>query len=309
MKKNNIIIFIILIFIFEILTNSQYIMSSVKTSFDIWKNNLFPALFPMFVFSSILIDFGIIEVIEKSKNKFLNKIFNINSSSIFILIMSIFSGFPSSAKYIKELYEKKLINEYEAEKIILFSHFSNPMFIIGTISLSFLNNKNLCFIIIFSHYIVNILIGIFLRNYHKNEDNDNNDKIIKKEIPIGTSITNSVLNSINTLLLILGTVTFFLIITTIIDINFNLPLNIKTFIFSITEMTQGIKHISLLNISLKLKCVFISMLLSFGGLSVHLQTFSIINDLKLKYKNYLIARIIHSILSGILVLLFYDIFY
>lgn len=307
MKKNYLYIIIILAFIFEILTNSNSIMESVSTSFNIWKNSLFPALFPMFVFSSILIDLGIIEIIAKSKSNILKKIFNINSSSIFIFIMSMFSGFPSSAKYINELYNKKLLTKYEAEKIILFSHFANPMFIIGTISLSFLNNKNLCFIIIFSHYIVNFIIGLCIRGFHIN--NDSNIDISYKNVNIGTSISKSILNAINTLLLILGTVTFFLIITTIIDINFNLNLPLKTIIFSITEMTQGIRHISLLNISLKLKCTFITMILSFGGLSIHLQTFSIINDLKLKYSHYLLSRIVHCLMSGIITFLLYDFFY
>lgn len=307
MKKNYIYIILILIFIFEILTNSNSIMASVSTSFNIWKSSLFPALFPMFVFSSILIDLGIIEIISKSRIKLINKIFNINSPSVFIFIMSIFSGFPSSAKYIKELYDKKIINKYNAEKIILFSHFANPMFIIGTISLSFLNNKNLCFIIIFSHYIVNFIIGLFLRNYNPSINTDNNFSY--QSVSLGASISKSILNAINTLLLILGTVTFFLIITTLIDINFNLNLPIKTLIFSLTEMTQGIRHISLLNISLKLKCTFITMILSFGGLSIHLQTFSIINDLSIKYKNYLFVRIIHSLISGLIVFFLYDLFY
>lgn len=307
MKKNYLYIIIILVFIFEILTNSNLIMESVSTSFNIWKNSLFPALFPMFVFSSILIDLGIIEIIAKSKSNILKKLFNINSSSIFIFIMSMFSGFPSSAKYINELYNKKLLTKYEAEKIILFSHFANPMFIIGTISLSFLNNKNLCFIIIFSHYIVNFIIGLCIRSFHIN--NDSNIDISYKNVNIGTSISKSILNTINTLLLILGTVTFFLIITTIIDVNFNLNLPLKTIIFSITEMTQGIRHISLLNISLKLKCTFITMILSFGGLSIHLQTFSIINDLKLKYSHYLLSRIVHCLTSGIITFLLYDFFY
>ena len=307
MKKNYLYIIIILVFIFEILSNSNLIMESVSTSFNIWKNSLFPALFPMFVFSSILIDLGIIEIIAKSKSNILKKLFNINSSSIFIFIMSMFSGFPSSAKYINELYNKKLLTKYEAEKIILFSHFANPMFIIGTISLSFLNNKNLCFIIIFSHYIVNFIIGLCIRRFHIN--NDSNIDISYKNVNIGTSISKSILNTINTLLLILGTVTFFLIITTIIDVNFNLNLPLKTIIFSITEMTQGIRHISLLNISLKLKCTFITMILSFGGLSIHLQTFSIINDLKLKYSHYLLSRIVHCLMSGIITFLLYDFFY
>ena len=137
MKKNYLYIIIILVFIFEILTNSNSIMESVSTSFNIWKNSLFPALFPMFVFSSILIDLGIIEIIAKSKKNILKKIFNINSSSIFIFIMSMFSGFPSSAKYINELYNKKLLTKYEAEKIILFSHCKSYVYYWNYITLLF----------------------------------------------------------------------------------------------------------------------------------------------------------------------------
>ena len=36
---------------------------------------------------------------------------------------------------------KKLINEFEATKLLMFTHFSNPLFILGTISLLFLNNS------------------------------------------------------------------------------------------------------------------------------------------------------------------------
>lgn len=307
MKKNNIILILLLIIVFEILTNSNAIMDCVKYSIDIWKNNLFPSLFPFFVISSLLIDNGIVEAISNISNGFFNKLFKINSSSVFIFLMSMFSGFPSSAKYIKELNDKKLINKSDAEKIILFSHFANPMFIIGTIAISFLNNKSYAIIILFSHYIINFIIGIFLRNYNPN----NNTNIIKdtKKIPFGISLTKAILNSINTLLLILGTITFFLIITTIISENINLNKYIEAILYGLIEMTQGLKYISMLDISTRLKCTIITMLLSFGGLSVHLQTFSIINELKLNYKNYLLSRLIHTLLSGILVYLLFNFFY
>lgn len=307
MKKNNIILILLLITVFEILTNSNAIMDCVKYSIDIWKNNLFPSLFPFFVISSLLIDNGIVEAISNISNGFFNKLFKINSSSVFIFLMSMFSGFPSSAKYIKELNDKKLINKSDAEKIILFSHFANPMFIIGTIAFSFLNNKSYAIIILFSHYIINFIIGIFLRNYNPN----NNTNIIKdtKKIPFGISLTKAILNSINTLLLILGTITFFLIITTIISENINLNKYIEAILYGLIEMTQGLKYISMLDISTRLKCTIITMLLSFGGLSVHLQTFSIINELKLNYKNYLLSRLIHTLLSGILVYLLFNFFY
>ena len=308
MKKNNIILIILVIIVFEILTNSNDIMDCVKYSIDIWKNSLFLSLFSFFVISSLLIDNGIVEAISSISHGFFNKLFKINSPCVFIFLMSMFSGFPSSAKYIKELSDKKLISKSDAEKIILFSHFANPMFIIGTISISFLNNKSYALIILFCHYIVNFIIGIFLRKYNPSNNNTSTPCDTKK-IPFGISLTKAILNSINTLLLILGTVTFFLIITTIISKNINLNKYIESLLYGIIEMTQGLKYISILDISMKLKCIIITMMLSFGGLSVHIQTFSIINDLKLNYKNYLLSRLIHSLLSGILVYLLFDIFY
>ena len=42
------------------------------------------------------------------------------------------------------------------------------------------------------------------------------------------------------------------------------------------------------------------MIISFGGLSVHLQVMSILSNTKVKYLPFLFSRIIHAILSGIL---------
>lgn len=41
--------------------------------------------------------------------------------------------FPSNAKYTKELYLEGSINEHEASKILMFTHFSNPLFLLGTL--------------------------------------------------------------------------------------------------------------------------------------------------------------------------------
>ena len=65
-------------------------------------------------------------------------------------------------------------------------------------------------------------------------------------------------------------------------------------------MTQGLKHISLLNISNNYKALLICMIISFGGLSVHTQILSIISDTKIEYKPFLLARIIHVIISFII---------
>ena len=72
------------------------------------------------------------------------------------------------------------------------------------------------------------------------------------------------------------------------------------------EMTQGLKYISLEAIPLKLKCILTVMILSFGGLSVHMQIMSILSDTEIKYLPFLCARICHAVLSSLLMFILFD---
>lgn len=231
--------------------------------------------------------------------------------------MSIISGIPANAKYVKELYLNGLIDDKEGSKILMFTHFSNPLFILGTIAVLFLNNKEIGLLILICHYITNFIIGIMFRNYCPTEEKINkinfkkailnmHEKRINSNKNFGVVLTNSLINSINTLLLILGVVTFFLVITTIIDNNFNLNNYYQSILNGFFEMTQGLKYVSILDIPLKMKAIICTMIISFGGLSSHMQVMSILSETKIKYLPFLTARIIHALISSILVYLFFD---
>ena len=307
----------LLLVVFEILTESASILNAVNFSFNIWKENVFPSLFPFFVLSELLINYGFIELVGEIFKPFMNKVFKVKGVGAFALIMSLISGFPSSAKYIKELYNKKLINEFEATKLLMFTHFSNPLFILGTISLLFLNNKEVGLLILICHYLGNFIIGIIFRNYYPSTEENKNISIkkvlteisnnrIKNNKKFGEIITTALLNSINTLILILGVITMFLVITTIIDNNINLNSFHQSILNGFVEMTQGLKYVSLEEIPLKLKCILSTMIISFGGLSVHMQVISILSDTKINYLPFLTARIIHAIISSLLMFFLFD---
>lgn len=317
-KFSSVMILIFLLFItIEILITSESILKSVIFSFNVWKNNIFPSLFPFFFLSELLINYGFVEFLSEIAKPIMNKLFKVSGACSFIFIMSLISGFPSNAKYTRELYNQGLINENEASKILMFSHFSNPLFILGTISILFLNNKEAGLLILICHYLGNIIIGLLFRNYYptnqskekvslKNAINNMYKKRISNKLSIGTIITNALLNTINTLLLILGVVTVCLILTTIIDNNININNYNQSILNGFIEMTQGLKYISILSIPLKLKSVLSTMIISFGGLSVHIQSISILSDTKIKYLPFLTARIIHALISPFLVYILFD---
>ena len=319
MKKCTSILIIITLFFlcFEILTELKKVLNSVSFALAIWKNNIFPSLFPFFVLSEIMERYGMPEFIGTLLKPLMNKFFKLKSQAAFIFIMSIISGNPSNAKYTRELYLNKTLNKYEATKILMFTCFANPLFILGTVSIMFLNNKHVGIFILLCHYIGNIIIGIIIRNYHpskkENEKisfikalNNMHKKRISNNKSFGEIFTNSLINSINTLLLILGVMTIALVFTTIIDNNINLNSIIQSTLNGSIEMTQGLKYISLEPLPLKIKCTLSVMILSFGGFSVHLQIISILNDTEIKYLPFLIARISHAIISGFLTFILFD---
>lgn len=307
--KNKILDMIIvvsfIILLGSILVNKQIVFDIITYSLNVWVNTLIPSMFPFFVITDILINYNITEYIPKFVTKFFSWLFNIGEISTTIFFLSLISGFPSSARNIKNYYDKGMISLDEANHILLFTHFSNPMFILTTIAVFFLHNEKYGYIILISHYLGNFIIGILLRN-KSTIDNRNYTKDSYICQSFSKTLVSSIKSSIDTLLLILGTLTAFLIVSSFIVNLFNFPLYEGVILKGILEMTMGLKDLSVLNISDIYKVVISVIFISFGGLSVHLQVISQIVDTDIKYVNFLVARVYHALISGIIV---YFLFY
>lgn len=315
MKKKiiSVLILVILLLIeLLILVNSEEVIKSVLFAISIWKENLFPTLFPFFLLSELLVHYGFIDFLGELLKRYMNKFFYLPGEASFVLIGSLISGFPSSAKYTKKLYDNNVISGQEGSYLLTFTHFSNPLFVIGTIGSIFLKNKKIGIIILICHILTNFIIAFLFKPkenpYTKNEKCNFRQALRKMHYKrlshkdtFGSVLSNSILNTINILLLLLGIITTFLILTSLIDNVFNLDEPFKTLLNGFLEMTQGVKYSSMLNTSLIIKASLITFIISFGGLSVHTQVISIISDTTIEYKYFFIARLFHGIIASSLV--------
>lgn len=305
------ILSIIIILIITIFTKSNTLYNTINFSIDLFIKNIFPSLFPMFIISSLLVEIDIPIVLGNILNRPINILFKTKKEAAFIFFMSMITGFPSSAKYIDELMEKKLINKKDGSKILTFTFFSNPLFITNTVGNILFKNKTIGYILLISHILGNILVGIIFRNYNKikeiKTEKTNNLSHLNNKINntnLFKLLTQSIKNSLEILINIFGIITFTLILINLIIKNNTNPINI--FIIGITEMTTGLKLLSQTNITQELK-LFISMFfISFGGLSIHMQIFNILLKRKVKYLPFLISRIIHGLISAIIVITLYN---
>lgn len=305
---NIVMICLLLTIIYFMITASNKVIESVNFSISIWKDNLFPTLFPFFVVSSLLLNYGFVDILGNLLSKPMNKLFHLPGCCGFVLAISLVSGFPSGAKYTKDLVENNLITIKQAERLLTFTHYSNPLFILGMIGSILLNNQKLAYLIMIAHIVSGLLVGIIFRkkNYYSCENMQK--KSNKTSKTFGQLLTESIISSLNTMFLLLGIVTIFLIISTIIKNIVSLPPILSTIVSGILEMTQGVKLASLMQTSELIKIIIITGIISFGGLSVHMQVLGIISEQKIRYKYFFLARIIHSILAMLLVSIIYILF-
>ena len=290
-----ILIFIILsLLIFVFLTNPNLIINSVNYSVNIFLTNVVPSLFPFFILADTLINYNYIY--------FLNKIFKFKYSHL--ILLSLFSGLPSNAKYINNLLENNDIDINDASIMLSVTFFPNPMFVIGSIGSLMLNSIKLGTIILLTIYLSNFII--YLINY-KNL-NKKNLNLTNKQNNFTTLIKTSVINNTKTLLIILGTIVIFTTLSNIIFNYIKIPTIYEGIITSIFEMTSGVKKISLVDTNIQYKIILISVFLSFSGISVLCQAFSILSNYKLNLK-IIIKNKLLIILLTFLINYFYIIFW
>lgn len=285
----SLLIFIVLLFKYNYLLNK-----SVIDAVNLWLTRIFPSLFIMFVLNDLIIETDALRFLNIFLSPFFNKLFNTSGNSFQVFLLSLISGTPTSAFIIKEMLNNNSITISDANKLISFTYFSNPLFLYNILSLSF--NKSITIKLIIIHYITNILIGII---YQKNNDNIKVKMTLKNKDSknIFMVLPSSITKSINTLLMILGTITFYMILTNLLLSLFNFNYLSSTIFKGILEITQSLNDLPFLDISLIKKEILAIAIISFGGLSIHTQIISLINDTEIKYQNFLMGRILHVFLS------------
>lgn len=306
---NTIIITSFLILLLEILLHKTLVMTTITYSLNLWVTSLLPSMFPFFIISDILISYDITNYIPHWLKKTFEKIFKVNSPLLTIFFLSAISGFPAGARNTRKLYDQHQISTEEANHALIFTHFANPLFVLSTIAVVFLHQEQYGPLILISHYLGNIILGLTTRPKHHHTIKAHYTLSPPKSQNFSTAIIHAIKSSIDTLLMILGTLTCFLIISALIIQQLNLSFYPSMILKGLLEMTMGLKSLSTLPLNDCYKVVISTMFISFGGLSVHLQVLSQITDTDISYHPFFIARIFHTLVSGAICYLLYTFFF
>lgn len=320
LKKNLIAIFFI-IFVICLVIFSNSSLSAASSGLKLWANNVVPSLFPFFVATQLLSQTNIVYYLSKFLDKYMRPLFNVPGAAAFPFIMGLISGYPVGAKIVSNLYDNGLCTKDEAERMLTFTNNSGPLFIMGTVGISFYANSTIGLILLFTHIAssitVGVLLGLFSKKKKSNHFKNNASAIVKKEdlklSELGEILGNSILSSIKTILLIGGFITLFSVIISILEqtkiLVFISAFLAKTFGFNkdlvlgfftgIIEFTNGLSIISKVHIKeISTNIILSAFILGFGGISITLQVLSIISKSKLSIKKYILGKFLHGMISA-----------
>ena len=328
-EKSISIIFILYLFFLVLFTKSNF--NAAKKGITLWANNVVPSLFPFFVAVELLKHTNLIYFLSIKLDKYMKPIFNLPGVASFPFVMGLISGYPVGAKIVSDLYSNNLCTQKEAERMLAFTNNSGPLFIIGTVGCSFYSNTSIGILLLFSHILSSICVGIilgiisriksatntFTANSTQSASTNNFSSLLQDDIKIadlGGILGSAIVSAIKSILMIGGFVTIFSVILSILN-NTKILTIISYFISNIfhinpdyivglltgfLEFTNGLYKISTINNKmLSINLILSSFIIGFGGISVTLQVLNIISKNKLSIKTYIFGKLLHGTISAL----------
>ena len=328
-EKSISIIFILYLFFLVLFTKSNF--NAAKKGITLWANNVVPSLFPFFVAVELLKHTNLIYFLSIKLDKYMKPIFNLPGVASFPFVMGLISGYPVGAKIVSDLYSNNLCTQKEAERMLAFTNNSGPLFIIGTVGCSFYSNTSIGILLLISHILSSICVGIilgiisriksatnkFTANSRQSASTNNFSSLLQDDIKIadlGGILGSAIVSAIKSILMIGGFVTIFSVILSILN-NTKILTIISYFISNIfhinpdyivglitgfLEFTNGLYKISTINNKmLSINLILSSFIIGFGGISVTLQVLNIISKNKLSIKTYIFGKLLHGTISAL----------
>lgn len=285
LNKNKIILGGASIFVIMMVVLPEVTEEGSKTAIIIWANSIVPVLLPFFIFSDFIKNTGNFQILPPK---------------IYPFVIAFMSGYPMGAKIVGDYIRDNKVSLNEGKKILSYSLVTGPAFIIFTIG-SFLGSTKAAFLVAISHYLGAILNKNF---YYNSKKSVKTTLSAEKKDDYLENFSYAIGNGFKAMATILAYLMFFTIGINILEhigafhyINNQAIVSVLKGIF---EMTLGINLVGMCDISLKMKTIIASGLVSFGGLSVIGQSMTMMRNTGMQTKDIIEVKFTHSLISAIL---------
>lgn len=303
-KIYNIIILNLTFALFLILFNPDLCISCAHYGINLFYKSVFPSLFPFTVITSLILSFNGLNVYSRLFGNFLCKPLHLPSKSSFPLLVSLICGFPLGAQFTGVLCKEKQLTRDDATTTLIAASNCSPLFVIGIVGSVLLKNVLIGYVL----FVINVLTCYITSYFFSKRKSSFSYYHRDAEFyppNMGSAIKKSIDSALKTSLVVCAYITFFSVMIGYfkhyINIFFpNIPELFSSFILGLVELTNGVTTLSQSSLSLTIKLPLISFLISFSGLSIFSQVYSLIYNENISFKLYFVAKIVQGFISALI---------
>jgi sporulation integral membrane protein YlbJ len=284
-------------------------------------NVIIPSLFPYFVLSSLIVELGVAEKAGHYLAPLTRRLFRVGGACSAALILGFVSGYPVGARTVLSLYDRGDCTKEEAERLLAYCNNSGPAFIFGVVGTAVFSDNTLGIMLYAVHFLTSILIGVILGLFSRPKPTVKPERGHAKKNSFTVAFVGSVRSALSSCLSICGFVIFFTIFITLLTLSGVIPFIVKQLSYAgvdsasaeklitgLIELTSGVWSLSGEATSLCKSAAMAAFMLGWAGLSVHCQVLSFLSGSGLSAKKYIAGRLVHGVLSALLVYLLFMLF-
>lgn len=287
--------------------------NSVADGLQMSARTIIPSLFPFFAAVNLMNELGTARLISDILSPFGSKLFGISGHGVSAFIIGITGGYPLGADYIAQLRQRRLISQEEASALLVFCNNSGPAFIVGAAGIGAFSSVKAGVFLYAVHILAALTAGIVASP--KFESDICFEQSIFSPMSFSKAITVAIKRAAEAVFSVCAFITAFSAVCGIIEsagVISSLAGELshvtgaelswcRALIYGFVELGNGIGHLSAMTAEPQ-NLALAAFILSWGGLSVHFQTFAIISQTDIKTARYMIGRLFTALLAAALAL-------
>lgn len=249
-------------------------------------NVIIPSLFPFCVISIFMFKSGIVNFVSRLIDKISRIVFHLSGEQFCVFLMSFLAGYPVGMRLICELAQAEKITLQQAKRMGLYCINAGPAFILVAVGEGILHDKDIGVILLLSNIIATIILEVAIEFNHKPAES----VYIKKDVYLSDAFVEATAQASSSVFSICAWVVLFSSLISMLKFEV-FPEFIHTYLCYISEVTTAI-------VFANRNILIIAAIISFGGLSVHCQVYSVGKKYSPPYPKFLLCRIIHAAISA-----------
>lgn len=271
-----------------LIADSETARSGMVSGIENCLHTLIPALFPFMLLCALIT--GNDAIRPGALLRTLGRFCHIPTGCEHLLVIGFLGGYPTGAKSVSTLYSQGVITREDARRLVVFCNNPGPAFIFGILGGIFRDLRTVILL-----WIIQILSALLMGHFLPRPESGN-----PKPARISPlSLTDALGSSIHGMATICGWVIAFRVVLEYLDkwILRYLPTYLQVLVAGSLELTNGCLGLPGLEAELP-RFILASVMLSFGGLCICLQTESLCE--KEIFAGYIRGKFIQSIISLLL---------